>query len=86
MCDVESYIYLPMLEELGEVPTQRYAFGEEILGHLEALAEHFGLNDDALFHTGVTRAEWHEEESRWRIHTDRGDVVSCRWYVLAPAS
>ena len=84
MCDVESYIYLPMLEELGEVPTQRYAFGEEILAHLEALADHFGLNDDALFHTGVTRAEWHEEESRWRIHTDRGDVVSCRWYVLAP--
>ena len=53
MCDVESYIYLPMLEELGYVPTQRYAFGEEILHHLQALAEHFDLTDDALFHTGV---------------------------------
>jgi cation diffusion facilitator CzcD-associated flavoprotein CzcO len=84
MCDVESYIYLPMLEELGYVPTQRYAFGEEIRQHLQALAEHFNLTHDALFHTGVTRAEWHDEESRWHIHTDRGDVISCRWYVLAP--
>jgi cation diffusion facilitator CzcD-associated flavoprotein CzcO len=38
---------------------------------------------DALFHTGVTRAEWDEDAARWRIHTDRGDEVSCRWYVLA---
>ncbi len=36
MCDVESYIYLPMLEEIGYVPTQRYALGEEIRLHLEA--------------------------------------------------
>ena len=84
MCDVESYIYMPMLEELGYVPSQRYAFGEEIRRHLEAVAEHFDLVDDALFHTGVTHAEWREEESRWLIHTDRGDAISCRWYVLAP--
>ena len=39
--------------------------------------------DDALFHTGVTRAEWHEDEARWLVHTDRGDEIRCRWYVLA---
>src|SRR5271169_899455 len=61
MCDVESYIYLPMLEELDYIPTHRYASGEEILGHLEAIANRFDLNDDALFHTGVLRAEWHDE-------------------------
>ena len=83
MCDVESYIYMPMLEELDYIPTQRYAFGEEILDHLEAVADRFDLVDDALFHTGVTRAEWHEDAARWRISTDRGDEVSCRWYVLA---
>ncbi|HUY67307.1 MAG TPA: NAD(P)/FAD-dependent oxidoreductase [Acidimicrobiales bacterium] len=83
MCDVESYIYLPMLEELGYVPTRRYAFGEEIRGHLQAIADRFDLVGDALFHTGVTRAEWHEDVARWRIGTDRGDEVSCRWYVLA---
>jgi cation diffusion facilitator CzcD-associated flavoprotein CzcO len=83
MCDVESYIYMPMLEELDYVPTQRYAFGGEILGHLEAIGDRFDLVDDALFHTGVTRAEWQEGTDRWQISTDRGDQVTCRWYVLA---
>ncbi len=83
MCDVESYVYLPMLEELDYVPTTRYAFGEEIRLHLEAIAERYELVDDALFHTGVTRAEWDEEAARWRITTDRGDQLTCRWYVLA---
>jgi cation diffusion facilitator CzcD-associated flavoprotein CzcO len=83
MCDVESYIYLPMLEELDYIPTHRYAFGEEILQHLRAVADRFDLVDEALFHTGVTRAEWQEDDGRWRIRTDRGDAVTCRWYVLA---
>jgi cation diffusion facilitator CzcD-associated flavoprotein CzcO len=83
MCDVESYIYLPMLEELDYIPTRRYAFGAEIRHHLEAIADRFDLVDDALFHTGVTGAEWQEETAQWQIRTDRDDVVSCRWYVLA---
>ena len=83
MCDVESYIYMPMLEELGYVPSERYASGEEIRRHLEAIAERFELTDDALFHTGVTRAEWDEGAARWRVGTDREDEISCRFYVLA---
>jgi len=83
MCDIESYIYMPMLEELGYIPTRRYAYGEEILSHLEAIADRFDLVDDALFHTGVTRAQWDEDGARWRIRTDRGDELSSRWYVLA---
>ena len=83
MCDVESYIYLPMLEEMGYVPKHRYAFGEEIRQHLQAIAERFGLVSDALFHTGVTRSEWDEDAARWRVRTDRGDELTCRYYVLA---
>jgi cation diffusion facilitator CzcD-associated flavoprotein CzcO len=83
MCDVESYQYLPMLEELGYVPTQKYAFGEEIRRHLQAIAERFDLLDEALFHTGVTQAEWDDGAARWRVRTDRGDEISCRYYVLA---
>ena len=41
MCDVESYQYLPMLEELDYIPTRRYAYGEEILQHLQAVADRF---------------------------------------------
>jgi cation diffusion facilitator CzcD-associated flavoprotein CzcO len=83
MCDVESYIYLPMLEELDYVPTTRYASGEEIRLHLQALADRFGLVDDALFHTAVASAEWDEGAARWLIRTDRADEVTCRYYVLA---
>ena len=83
MCDVESYMYIPMLEEFDYVPTRRYAWGEEILGHLQKIAARYRLEEDALFHTGVTRAEWLEDEGRWLVTTDRGDEVRCRWYVLA---
>jgi cation diffusion facilitator CzcD-associated flavoprotein CzcO len=83
MCDVESYIYIPMLEEADRIPTQRYAFGEEIRSYLEGIAGRYDLVEDALFHTRVIGAEWVEDEARWRIRTDRGDEVRCRWYVLA---
>jgi cation diffusion facilitator CzcD-associated flavoprotein CzcO len=83
MCDIESYIYLPMLEELDYIPRDRYASGEEIRTHLEAIADRFDLVTDALFHTGVTDSVWDEDAARWRVHTDRGDEVSCRYYVLA---
>ena len=83
MCDVESYIYIPLLEEFDYIPTRRYASGDEIRGHLERIAERYRLVDDALFHTDVTRAEWHDDEARWHVYTDRGDDVACRWYVLA---
>ncbi|MBA2280445.1 MAG: NAD(P)/FAD-dependent oxidoreductase [Acidimicrobiia bacterium] len=83
MCDVESYIYLPMLEELGYVPSTRYASGEEIRGHLEAIAERFDLVPDALFHTAVTAAAWDDDAARWRVTTDRGDALTARYYVLA---
>ena len=83
MCDVESYLYMPMLEELGCVPTTRYAFGEEIRLHLEAIGDHFDLRSGALFQTGVTEAAWDEAAARWRIRTDRDDEMTSRYYVLA---
>jgi cation diffusion facilitator CzcD-associated flavoprotein CzcO len=83
MCDVESYQYLPLLEELDYIPTRKYAFGEEIRLHLQAVAERFDLVSDALFHTGVTRTVWQEDAGRWTVYTDRGDELSCRYYVLA---
>jgi len=84
MCDVESYIYMPMLEEMGYVPTTKYAFGEEIRLHLDSIGEKYGLKDGALFHTGVVKSEWDEGEGRWILHTDRGDEIHARWLVISP--
>jgi len=84
MCDVESYIYMPMLEEMNYVPTTKYAFGEEIRQHLEAIASKYGLVDDALFHTGVELSEWDEDRSQWVLHTDRGDEIRAKYLIHAP--
>ena len=46
-CDIESYIYLPLLEELGVVPTERYARAPEILAHAQRIADHYGLSERA---------------------------------------
>ena len=83
MCDVESYIYMPMLEEMNYVPTTRYAFGDEIRRHLDSIATKYGLVDDALFHTGVDTSEWDDSISRWVIRTDRGDEVRARYLIMA---
>jgi cyclohexanone monooxygenase len=84
MCDVESYIYLPLLEEVGYVPKQKYAPGYEIREHAQAIARTFGLYDHALLQTGVTRIEWEESSGRWVVLTDRDDVVRCTYVAMAP--
>jgi cation diffusion facilitator CzcD-associated flavoprotein CzcO len=83
MCDVESYIYLPMLEEMDYIPTHRYAFGDEIRRHLEAIATAYDLVDGALFHSTVDTSTWDERLSRWVVRTDRGDEIRARYLVQA---
>jgi len=86
MCDVQSYIYLPMLEETGYVPTQKYSLQPEIYGYAKKLAEQFDVYPLALFQTAVTGAEWDEESARWTITTDRGDVLRTRYFLIANGS
>jgi cyclohexanone monooxygenase len=83
MCDTESYIYMPLLEDAEHVPSQRYASGHEIYGHARNLARKFALYDSAIFQTKVERLEWSPEAARWRIHTDRGDDIRARFVVVA---
>jgi cation diffusion facilitator CzcD-associated flavoprotein CzcO len=83
MCDVESYCYLPMLEEMEYIPRKRYSQGEEIREHVEAIAQRFDLADSALFHTGVRHTQWDEDRSRWVLRTDRGDVIRAKYVIMA---
>ena len=82
-CDVESYIYLPLLEELGYMPTEKYSHAPEILEHSRAIGHHFDLYDGALFQTGVKELRWDDGERRWLVSTDRGDVIRARFVSLA---
>ena len=78
MCDVESYCYLPMLEEMEYVPTKRYAAGRGDPRARRGDRERFDLVDAALFHTGVQRTEWDDDSSRWVLRTDRGDEIRAK--------
>jgi cation diffusion facilitator CzcD-associated flavoprotein CzcO len=82
-CDIESYSYMPLLEEVGHVPRWRYAPGEEIRRHAVAIAETFGLYRDALFHTRVTGLEWDDRADEWVVATDRGDRVRARFVITS---
>jgi cation diffusion facilitator CzcD-associated flavoprotein CzcO len=83
MCDVESYCYLPLLEELGYMPKHKYSFAPEILEHSRNIARHYRLYDDALLQTGVTEMRWHEDGAHWIISTNRGDRFRARYVAMA---
>jgi len=83
MCDVESYTYLPLLEETGFMPTERYSSATEIFEYSKLMARTFDLYPKALFQTDVTGAEWDADSRRWQVTTSRGDHLSTRFFVLA---
>lgn len=80
-CDVESYIYLPMLEECGTVPTQKYVSGEEIFEHAKRMARTFDLYEHACFQTKIHKIHWDNEIERWIVDTDRGDHMKARFVI-----
>ncbi|MDQ0464297.1 cyclohexanone monooxygenase [Caulobacter ginsengisoli] len=82
-CDVESYIYLPLLEETGYLPVEKYTRAPEILAHCKRIAEHFDLYRNACFQTEVTSLDWAEEIQRWIISTNKGDRMKARFVVMA---
>ncbi len=82
-CDVESYSYLPLLEEMDYVPSMKFASGFEILEYCQKMAEKFGFYDHCLFHTTVERSEWNDDTGVWSVKTDRGDRMRARHVILA---
>ena len=85
-CDNDAYCYIPMLEELGFMPSKKFADGAEIFQHCRNMGKHFGLYDGALFSTQVRELHWDDSAKRWRISTDRGDEIAARFVVMAQGS
>lgn len=81
-CDTEAYIYLPLLEETGYIPSEKYAYGYEILDHARRIGDQFDLYRRAVFQTRFTEARWDEPARRWVVHTDRDDILRARFVVL----
>jgi cation diffusion facilitator CzcD-associated flavoprotein CzcO len=82
-CDIESYIYMPLLEEVGYIPKEKYSFGDEIWVYTQSLAAEFDLYRDACFQTGVTELRWDDAAAMWVVSTDQGDRIRARYVIHA---
>ena len=78
-CDIESYIYLPLLEEMDYIPKEKYSFAPEILSYSQTMAKKYDLYDGALFHTELQSLTWQEDSHAWLVETDRGDEIEARY-------
>jgi cyclohexanone monooxygenase len=82
-CDIDSYVYLPMLEEMGYMPTEKYARGPETFQYARSMATKFDLYRRALLRTETTELRWDEAACRWLVSTAQGDVIRARFVNLA---
>ena len=82
-CDVESYVYLPLLEDTGYMPTEKYAKAPEIFAYCQLLGRTFDMYRGALFQTEVEDMRWDESKKRWNVMTSRSDVLSAKFIVIA---
>jgi cyclohexanone monooxygenase len=81
-CDTASFVYMPLLEETGHMPTEKYAHAQEILEHCQRIGKQFGLYENALFHTEVTGLEWNDAGSCWIVRTNRGDEFTAQFLAM----
>ncbi len=82
-CDVESYTYLPLLEETGFMPTEKYAKAPEIFAYCQLLGRTFDLYAAALFQTEISQMQWDDSTDRWNISTTRNDRIAARFVIIA---
>ena len=85
-CDVESMQYsFSFSEELDQEWnwSEKYAPQPEILSYANHIADRFDLRRHIVFDTRVVAATFDEEASCWRIETDRGDLVSAKFCIMA---
>ena len=78
-CDTASFVYLPLLEETGHMPSEKYTHAPEILEHSQRIGKHYGLYENALFHTEVKELAWDEETGHWLVKTNRGDAFTAQY-------
>ncbi|KAH8811538.1 monooxygenase [Xylogone sp. PMI_703] len=92
MCDCESYIYMPLLEEMGYMPKNRYAYGPEIRAYAEKITDKYQLRDNTLFQTKVDGFHWDDSANEWIVELTKYPgskreskiTVHSRFTMIAP--
>ena len=82
MCDTAAMVYMPLLEETGHMPSQKYVHAPEILDHCRRIGNHFDLYDNAVLSTEVTALDWDDTAKRWIIRTNRGDEMRAKFVAM----
>ena len=82
-CDIESYVYLPLLEETGYMAKEKYSFQPEIFEHAQRIGKHFNLYPRTYFQTQIREARWDEGAGRWIVKTDREDTFRARFVIMS---
>lgn len=82
-CDIESYVYLPLLEETGFMPVEKYTRAPEILEHSRRIARQYGLYDNACLQTEVSDMHWDDDARHWVIETNRGDRMTADYVIMS---
>lgn len=80
-CDIESYVYIPLLEETGYIPKEKYSYAPEMQEHAQRIGKQYGLYDKVVFQTRVERIDWDEPSKRWIVSTNRGDKIRARFFL-----
>ena len=92
MCDVESHIYLPLIEEMEYMPKRKYASGFEIRAYVESICSKYGLHERAMFQSSVKSMIWNEKTNEWDVKIakkpkggeDSEHVIHANFVPLAP--
>jgi cyclohexanone monooxygenase len=82
-CDIESYIYMPLCEEMGYMPTEKYTRAPEIWDYARKIGRRFGLYEKTIFQIEVQTLDWDEDSSRWIASTNRGDRIHAQFVTTA---
>ena len=80
--DSDAYCYLPLLEETGYMPKEKFSKGDECFEHAQRIGKQFNLYDHAIFHTLIQSLQWDDEINRWQIKTNRGDEIRARFVIM----
>ncbi|RMZ68336.1 flavin-binding monooxygenase-like family [Pyrenophora seminiperda CCB06] len=74
---------MPLLEEIENMPTTKYASGKELYNHAQKIAKKYDLYSHALLQTEMSSATWDEATELWRIQTNRNDDILTKWFIPA---
>src|SRR3954452_8888099 len=85
-CDVESMQYSFSFDEALQQEwkwSERFATQPEILRYANHVADRLDLRRDIHVETRVEGAKYDEATDRWTVTTDKGDVVTARFCIMA---